>query len=69
VGAPKSGTTALWRFLAQHPSIFMSPIKEANFFAPEVAAATRAAGRILAVDDVDRMAICWRSSTSTRRSR
>src|SRR5437867_5801651 len=54
VGAPKSGTTALWRFLDQHPSIYMSPIKEPNFFAPEVAKATRAAGHILVAGDVDR---------------
>ena len=36
VGAPKSGTTALYQYLAQHPAIHMSPIKEPTFFAPEV---------------------------------
>ncbi len=33
IGAARSGTTALYTYLKQHPSIFMSPVKEANFFA------------------------------------
>lgn len=33
VGAAKSGTTALYHYLSQHPEIFLSPIKETNFFA------------------------------------
>ena len=36
VGAPKAGTTALYRYLDQHPAIYMSPIKEPNFFADEL---------------------------------
>ena len=32
IGAMKSGTTALYYYLAQHPQIFMSPVKEPNFF-------------------------------------
>ena len=32
-GVPKAGTTALCRFLGQHPQIFMCPIKEPSFFA------------------------------------
>ncbi len=32
VGAVKAGTTALHLFLDQHPQIFMSPVKETNFF-------------------------------------
>jgi hypothetical protein len=35
VGAPKAGTTALYRYLDQHPEIYMSPIKEPNFLADE----------------------------------
>lgn len=35
VGAGKSGTTALYEYLDQHPQIYMSPIKETNFFALE----------------------------------
>src|SRR3954467_3210280 len=31
-GAPKSGTTALYHYLRQHPQIYMSPIKEPTFF-------------------------------------
>ncbi|MGL5796321.1 MAG: sulfotransferase family protein, partial [Waterburya sp.] len=33
IGAAKSGTTSLYRYLNQHPSIYLSPIKETNFFA------------------------------------
>jgi hypothetical protein len=36
VGAPKAGTTALYRYLDQHPAIYMSPIKEPHFFADEI---------------------------------
>lgn len=32
VGASKSGTTTLYRFLKQHPDIFMSELKEPRFF-------------------------------------
>jgi hypothetical protein len=32
VGAPVSGTTALHDFLHQHPDIYVSPIKEPDFF-------------------------------------
>jgi hypothetical protein len=36
IGAPKSGTTSLAQYLAQHPAVYVSPIKEPCFFAPEV---------------------------------
>ena len=36
VGAPKAGTTSLYRYLDQHPQVYMSPIKEPNFFASEI---------------------------------
>lgn len=32
VGAAKAGTTSLWRYLGQHPEIFMSRLKEPHFF-------------------------------------
>lgn len=32
VGAPKAGTTSLYHYLKMHPEVFMSPIKEPNFF-------------------------------------
>ena len=35
VGAPKAGTTSLYHYLAQHPDIYMSPIKEPCFFSEE----------------------------------
>lgn len=36
VGAAKAGTTALWRFLDQHPAIRFCPIKEPNYFATDI---------------------------------
>lgn len=33
IGAAKSGTTALYEYLRQHPQVYMSPLKETNFFA------------------------------------
>ena len=33
VRAAKSGTTALYHYLRQHPDVFLTPIKETNFFA------------------------------------
>ena len=35
IGAAKSGTTSLYRYLRQHPQIYMTPLKETNFFAYE----------------------------------
>ena len=36
VGQPKTGTTALHEGLSHHPGIFMSCVKEPQFFAPEL---------------------------------
>jgi hypothetical protein len=33
IGTAKGGTTALYWYLAEHPEVFMSPVKETNFFA------------------------------------
>lgn len=43
VGAAKAGTTSLYHYLAQHPDIYMAPMKEPHFFshirpAPELEA-------------------------------
>lgn len=34
-GVPKAGTTSLYHYLAQHPQVYMSPIKEPCYFATE----------------------------------
>lgn len=34
-GAPRCGTTALYTYLAEHPRIFMSGVKELNYFASD----------------------------------
>lgn len=36
VGAPKSGTTALYTYLRQHPEIFMPERKESHFFGTDL---------------------------------
>jgi len=35
IGAGKSGTTSVYEYLKQHPEVFMSEVKETNFFALE----------------------------------
>ena len=34
-GAPRCGTTALYAYLSEHPQIFMSKVKELNYFADD----------------------------------
>lgn len=34
-GAPRCGTTALYAYLSEHPRVFMSPVKELNYFAAD----------------------------------
>lgn len=36
VGAPKCGTTSMYRYLGQHPEIFMPVIKEPHFFGSDL---------------------------------
>ena len=36
IGAPRSGTTSLYEYLNSHPDIFMSPVKEPDFFSRPV---------------------------------
>lgn len=32
IGAAKAGTTSLWHYCGEHPQVFMSRVKECNFF-------------------------------------
>ena len=41
VGAPKCGTTALFRYLALHPEVFVPETKELNFFCTDLHAPSR----------------------------
>jgi hypothetical protein len=41
IGAPKSGTTSLYEYLRGHPDVFMSPMKEPFYFAPDVVTGPR----------------------------
>lgn len=36
IGTAKAGTSSLYHYLNQHPQIYMSPVKEPRFFAPEL---------------------------------
>lgn len=36
IGAPKCGTTSLAIWLSEHPNIYMSPVKEPNFFCSDL---------------------------------
>ncbi|UCC88813.1 MAG: sulfotransferase, partial [Anaerolineales bacterium] len=36
VGAPRCATTALYRYLCDHPNIFMPRVKEPHFFAEDI---------------------------------
>jgi len=53
VGAPKAGTTSLHRWLVEHPSIFMSPIREPCHFAPEAVDYTPRSRQVYEADAAD----------------
>ncbi len=54
VGAAKSGTTSLFHYLKQHPEVFLTPIKEPNFFCKDINARTFSDGYLKSVcPDVD----------------
>ncbi len=36
IGAAKCGTTSLYHYLKSHPEVYMSPIKEPNFFSTDI---------------------------------
>ncbi|HBS85528.1 MAG: hypothetical protein A2W91_17105 [Bacteroidetes bacterium GWF2_38_335] len=36
VGAAKAGTTSLYQYLKNHPSVYLSPIKEPNYFSNDI---------------------------------
>jgi hypothetical protein len=36
VGAAKAGTTSIYDYLGQHPDVYLSPIKEPNYFASDI---------------------------------
>lgn len=51
IGAMKAGTTSLYRYLKRHPQIFMSPVKEPNFFALEGQVLTDPRVTVTHIDD------------------
>jgi hypothetical protein len=67
IGAPKTGTTSLHNYLAEHPQIQMSSVKEPNFFAPHLDPADekRRIGRIDKYEQLFDPAIGVRGESST----
>jgi hypothetical protein len=55
IGAQKSGTTALYYHLRSHPQVYMSPVKEPQFFAPDLAGPSAGPGdrASFRVQDID----------------
>lgn len=45
VGAPRSGTTAMYEYLRPHPEVFMAPYKEPHYFATDLKAPNPWLGR------------------------
>jgi Sulfotransferase family len=45
IGAAKAGTTSLYHYLASHPQVYMSPIKEPDFFLPPPSSGQPRSGR------------------------
>ncbi|MEA5466762.1 sulfotransferase family protein [Leptothoe sp. PORK10 BA2] len=41
IGVQKAGTTSLYMYLKQHPQVYMSPVKETNFFERDWSQATK----------------------------
>jgi hypothetical protein len=52
VGAPKSGTTALYSYLSTHPDIFLPEHKEPNFFAKDY---PNIGGRLKTFDEYEKL--------------
>jgi hypothetical protein len=61
VGAPKSGTTALYEYLRQHPEVFMSDPKEPNYFGADLE--RRRSPRI----DLDEYLSCFAAAGDAKR--
>lgn len=62
IGVQKAGTTSIYNYLKQHPQIYMSPIKETNFFeryweqeTPELQARRKSKNGIMTLDDYCRL--------------
>ncbi|MBZ8179401.1 sulfotransferase family protein [Oscillatoria salina] len=71
VGAPKSGTTALCKYLAQHPEIFIPPAKELNYFNTDLNPNRKAKNltEYLALFTPGEGKVCGEGSTSYLRSK
>ena len=63
IGAPKAGTTALHAALATHPVLYMSPVKEPEFFCPD----NMDGGKLRYPEDMDRYLALFTPSQRHRR--
>lgn len=66
VGAPRAGTTSLYRYLQEHPQISMGSYKEPSFFAVGAPAVALVGASTRLADDVilDRSVLTWDAYTS-----
>lgn len=55
IGAAKSGTTSLYHYLKDHPDIFMSSVKETNFFLGDGETAAKEVGLDGSVREISRV--------------
>lgn len=69
IGAPRSGTTSLYEYLRAHPDIYMSPVKEPDFFAHAPDALARTTKPSSTVPGASRVAGRRRRSTSATPTR
>lgn len=63
IGAGKSGTTSLHEYLKQHPQVYMSPLKEPNFFAYDGKAANSRWATNYPVKDIEAYLALFRGVT------
>ena len=64
VGAPKAGTTSLYAYLEGHPDVFMSPVKEPGYFAPDVIGGSR---KTVYGEDADRYLALFADARNEKR--
>ncbi|ARN74087.1 sulfotransferase family protein [Oceanicoccus sagamiensis] len=64
IGAAKAGTTALYHYLGAHPAVFMSPIKETNYFAWEEALSLSDRKHLFPVSNIDDYTQLFESSAN-----
>jgi len=66
VGAPKTGTTSLYEYLRGHPQVFMCPVKEPRYFAPDLAIESAGHDLVYGRDEARYLALFEDATTQKR---